>query len=194
MKSEKFAITKEELENLFHDGNSVSEVARKYNVSYNAAKWWSDKWKLVPSKFGYVFRDGKMFKKCPKCEETKEVNETNFVMKKFQVVRKRGGFERQSVGECRQCGVKRTFENHQSFKKKCVEYKGGKCMNCGYDKCFASLDFHHRTPSEKSFSVSGVRWKPWKIIKPELDKCDCLCRNCHAELHFLQSENRLVNG
>jgi hypothetical protein len=29
-----------------------------------------------------------------------------------------------------------------------VEYKGGKCQKCGYDKCERALTFHHRNPDE----------------------------------------------
>ena len=195
MKNEKFAVTKEELENLFSNGNSVSKIARQYEVSYNTVKWWSDKWELTPSIFGYVIKDDKLFKKCPICEKVKEVNDINFNRRKIpSKIRNRGGFKRQSVGICRTCNAKITFNRNQQFKKKCVEYKGRKCQVCGYDKCFSSLDFHHRNPSEKDFQISEVRWKPWPIIKSELDKCDCLCRNCHAELHFLQRENSFDKG
>lgn len=76
-------------------------------------------------------------------------------------------------------------EKRLERKKQMIEYKGGKCIRCGYNKCPDALDFHHRNPDEKEFSISRygrscsvVKWKK------ELDKCDLLCRNCHAELHF----------
>lgn len=62
-----------------------------------------------------------------------------------------------------------------------VEYKGGKCSLCGYDKSYAALQFHHRNPKEKSFSISNPKTRSWEKIKIELDKCDILCSNCHAE-------------
>ena len=30
-----------------------------------------------------------------------------------------------------------------------VEYKGGKCEQCGYNKCIEALEFHHKSPNEK---------------------------------------------
>jgi hypothetical protein len=45
-----------------------------------------------------------------------------------------------------------------------------------------ALTFHHRDPSEKDFAISGTSWA-WDRIKKELDKCDLLCMNCHAERH-----------
>ena len=32
-----------------------------------------------------------------------------------------------------------------------VEYKGGKCCVCGYNKCIEALEFHHLDPSQKDF-------------------------------------------
>ena len=68
-------------------------------------------------------------------------------------------------------------------KLKLIEYKGGKCIMCGYDKCNRSLDFHHREPDKKDFDISSSKIMSWNLIKDELDKCDLLCRNCHGEVH-----------
>lgn len=67
-------------------------------------------------------------------------------------------------------------------KLKAVEYKGGKCQLCGYDKSVKALCFHHRVPAEKSFNISGCSIS-WDRLVLELDKCDLLCANCHAEIH-----------
>jgi hypothetical protein len=52
------------------------------------------------------------------------------------------------------------------------ESKGGKCMICGYNRCSAALDFHHRDPNQKDFSLSvkGLT-RSWEKIKKEIDKC-----------------------
>ena len=56
-------------------------------------------------------------------------------------------------------------------------------MMCGYNKPVPSAyDFHHRDPSQKELSISGKTISLEILIK-EVDKCDLLCRNCHAELH-----------
>jgi hypothetical protein len=70
----------------------------------------------------------------------------------------------------------------QKLKQQCVEYKGGSCRNCGYNKYIGALDFHHIDPSEKDFSFSKKKAK-WETLKAELDKCILLCANCHREAH-----------
>jgi len=71
------------------------------------------------------------------------------------------------------------------LKVKAVEYKGGKCVECGYDKCIAALEFHHLDPEKKEFNL-GVRGltRSWKKIKNELNKCVLLCANCHREIEY----------
>jgi hypothetical protein len=56
---------------------------------------------------------------------------------------------------------------------------------CGYSKCLAALDFHHRESEDKEFSVGQMFNRSWAAIEQELEKCTLLCRNCHAELHSL---------
>lgn len=80
---------------------------------------------------------------------------------------------------CGSCAV-----NLRRFKVKrtMLEYKGGKCQICGFDKYLASLAFHH-TANDKSFEISGDHSRSWENIRKELDKCVLLCQNCHAEEH-----------
>lgn len=70
----------------------------------------------------------------------------------------------------------------QDIKKRLIEYQGGKCQICGYDKCQEALEFHHLDPNEKSFQISGGT-KSFESLKPEVDKCVLLCANCHREVH-----------
>ena len=77
----------------------------------------------------------------------------------------------------------------KKLKKMAIEYKGGKCIFCGYDKCNDALDFHHLDLKEKEFglSVRGLT-RSWEKIKEELDKCILVCANCHRELHAENSQ------
>lgn len=68
-------------------------------------------------------------------------------------------------------------------KQKLVEYKGGKCSNCGYDKCLAAMEFHHIDPNEKDFTISGKSWS-FERLKKEVDKCILVCNRCHTEIHY----------
>lgn len=78
-----------------------------------------------------------------------------------------------------------------------IDYKGGQCECCGFNKkCPSCYDFHHRNPNEKSFGIgeNGVTRKI-ESLKKEVDKCDLLCKNCHAELHeelFLEQRKATI--
>jgi hypothetical protein len=54
---------------------------------------------------------------------------------------------------------------------------------CGYDRCVAALQFHHRDPREKTFTPSskGVT-RSLEKAREEARKCVLLCANCHAEV------------
>ena len=72
----------------------------------------------------------------------------------------------------------------KNLKLKAVEYKGGKCQLCGYNKSVWALQFHHIDPSQKDFHLGeNGHTRKWDVVKTELDKCACLCANCHAEVH-----------
>jgi hypothetical protein len=87
--------------------------------------------------------------------------------------------------KCNSCCDKiKNRSNKQRLKSKAVEYKGGKCSICGYDKCMAALEFHHLDKEAKEFSLSNIGWKKWETIKAELDKCSLVCSNCHKEIHY----------
>jgi DNA replicative helicase MCM subunit Mcm2 (Cdc46/Mcm family) len=83
----------------------------------------------------------------------------------------------------------RIAEQRRKLKRRAIEYKGGKCVRCGYDKCPGALTFHHLDPNQKDFGISsqGIT-RSFEKIKTELDKCILLCHNCHAELHHEEDE------
>ncbi len=84
--------------------------------------------------------------------------------------------------DCKKCHNKRSSARLRTIKKQCVEYKGGKCEHCGYNKYLGSIDFHHRDPSEKKYGISNCT-KSFEDQKGELDKCNCICKNCHRKEH-----------
>lgn len=67
-------------------------------------------------------------------------------------------------------------------KKQLVEYKGGNCEKCGYNRCLSALEFHHIDPKKKDFSVSTHNYS-FERMRKEADKCILLCSNCHREFH-----------
>lgn len=88
---------------------------------------------------------------------------------------------------CKKCASENVISKRRRLKEKLVEYKGGKCEICGYNKCIDALEFHHKDPNEKDFSISG-KSVSLERLKKEVDKCILVCANCHREIH---SEERL---
>ncbi len=91
---------------------------------------------------------------------------------------------------------KRTYADRAEYLKKAVtarrrklktmvvEYRGGKCVLCGYYKCIGALDLHHVDETKKEFGLSARGMtRSWEKIKEEADKCVVLCANCHREIH-----------
>lgn len=101
----------------------------------------------------------------------------------------------ENVYRCRKCASENVQRRRYLIKEKAVEYKGGKCEICGYDKCISALEFHHLNPTQKDFGIGQNGYSnKWEIIKKELDKCIMVCANCHREIHekeFLDKKNTL---
>lgn len=92
---------------------------------------------------------------------------------------------------CTKCRVEAVQRRRDNLKKKAVEYKGGKCQRCPYDKSVAALDFHHTEPEHKDFAISkNGHTRSWERLKKELDKCILLCANCHREEHAKEYEQK----
>jgi hypothetical protein len=54
------------------------------------------------------------------------------------------------------------------------------CMDCGVKYPPFVMDFDHRDPSQKEFSVASlVTSGPLEKIVKEIEKCDVVCANCH---------------
>lgn len=71
----------------------------------------------------------------------------------------------------------------RAIKNMLIQFAGGKCQHCGYDKCTRALEFHHLDPSQKDFGISKTLTKSVAKLKEEVSKCILLCSNCHAEIH-----------
>ena len=95
---------------------------------------------------------------------------------------------------CKDCDKINTIIRQAIYKKLCVEYKGGKCEICGYDKYIGALDFHHKDPSQKKFNIAAAKLRQFnnETIE-ELNKCQMLCANCHREVHNIHNIEELKN-
>jgi 5-methylcytosine-specific restriction endonuclease McrA len=85
---------------------------------------------------------------------------------------------------CKKCAVDAVQKRRDKVKEMAIQYKGGKCQVCGYDRCNGALEFHHLDPNEKDFGISHKGYtRSWEKVKTELDKCLMICANCHREVH-----------
>lgn len=69
-----------------------------------------------------------------------------------------------------------------------IAYKGGKCERCKLESNIPDIyDFHHLDPTQKEFGLGSKAGKSKSLeeMKKEVDKCQLLCRNCHAIIHYL---------
>ncbi len=79
------------------------------------------------------------------------------------------------------------FVRREKLKKKCIEYLGTKCQDCGLiDDCPVVYDFHHRDPKTKVCAIGKLLQRATfgQKLMTELDKCDLLCSNCHRRRHY----------
>jgi len=116
-----------------------------------------------------------IIKRCNRCNSFK--HRSDFYL------RKEPGRENVPYAACKEC----TNSQQRDTKKWAVDYKGGKCNDCGYNRCMSALEFHHLDPSKKDFIISRAKYykdeTTRKTIQAELDKCVLVCSNCHRERH-----------
>lgn len=88
---------------------------------------------------------------------------------------------------CRKCISNQTIDRQREFKQRCIDYKGGCCCICKYNKTNSALEFHHKDKSKKDFNISYYKLvsikNNFEIVQKELDKCLLVCANCHREIH-----------
>ena len=90
------------------------------------------------------------------------------------------GHSKKTCSKCHNLRTTKVGKNNRLF---AVEYLGGKCIECGYNKHTCALDIHHLDPSIKDKNFNRMRgWCKERILN-EIKNCVLLCRNCHAEVH-----------
>lgn len=89
----------------------------------------------------------------------------------------------------------RTSIKRAEQKRKLLEMLGGKCLECGYNKNAASLDFHHVNSKEKDAVIGYlINFHKFERAYEEAKKCKILCKNCHTELHNPNLEISCIEG
>lgn len=165
-------MEKQDFEKLIEEGLSTSKISERLGISQTNVRYWLKKFELK-TKFKIYnkkFDTDPLFRSCPKCKLT---------------LTKEGFYKGYSY--CKPCANKQSAESAKLYKRQAVDYKGGKCEICGYNKCIAALEFHHKNPSEKDFTISH-RSRSFASMKKELDKCMLVCCRCHREIHSNQMD------
>ena len=91
--------------------------------------------------------------------------------------------DRRKYADRREALIKAVAKRRRKIKTMAIEYKGGKCQLCGYQKYQGALELHHLNKREKSFGIGDKGYtRSWEKVKVELDKCILLCANCHREV------------
>lgn len=109
-------------------------------------------------------------KKCIRCNQCKELSEYH----------KHGN---SLYGECKICMNSRNAGRMMRNKLAAINAKGGCCERCGYDRNPKALEFHHKEPDKKDYTVAKLKNASLPKILKEIEKCLLLCSNCHKEVH-----------
>lgn len=76
-----------------------------------------------------------------------------------------------------------SWVRRRAGRAKAIERAGDKCKRCGESFHPAVYEFHHRDPALKTAAVNKLYIGSEAKLFAEVDKCDLLCRNCHALTH-----------
>lgn len=91
--------------------------------------------------------------------------------------------EKRTYADRRDYFIQAVAKRRRKLKMMAIEYKGGCCQLCGYDKYPGGLDLHHINPDQKEFGIGSKGYtRSWEKVKAELDKCILVCANCHREI------------
>lgn len=61
--------------------------------------------------------------------------------------------------------------------------KHSQCAICGDTRWYV-LDFHHLSDKESNISEKVRTGCSLETLKKEIEKCICVCANCHREIHY----------
>jgi transposase len=162
------SISRETLEALVVRDMTIREIAAETDRSAATVRYWMNRYGLrtseaARSRAGRYAR--KRFADCP------THGETHFIV------------HRDGTTSCARCRASSVTEWRRRAKRILVAEAGGACVLCGYDRCIAALQFHHRDPAQKRFALGGRGLsRAIHDLREEAQKCVLLCSNCHAEV------------
>lgn len=116
------------------------------------------------------------------CKFCKKVKAREYYLKNKDSINTKNRIYHRENKEKMYLSLKRNRKDFEDFINR-LKING--CAICGYDKCNASLEFHHVNPTETKFYIGiGAYGHPSNVFFDEFYKCILLCANCHKEIHF----------
>jgi hypothetical protein len=169
-------MNKQELTKAINEGLSLRKISNKLHVSVSTVRYWIKIYGLKTKKAEEMnnkyLNNWKKQQFCSICNNL--LNENNSYKKH------KNGTKNNLCKNCYSITIKL---KRAEAKKKCINYKGGKCKHCGYMGFHEAFDFHHINGTTKEKELAKMLHCSWNQISKELDKCELLCSNCHRKEH-----------
>ena len=182
---------KEQILKLVEDGFTYNEISKKLNCSKAVISYHCKKNNITSKNIRLEVDEDLILK----IKELYEIHKSSLKVSKIlgvskQVVLKNvKSKDNLSDIQIKENRIKSVVDWRKRTKQKLVDYKGGSCIKCGYNKCVSALEFHHIDPNQKDFQVCGKSWS-FERLKNEVDKCILVCSNCHREIHELIGKSK----
>lgn len=87
---------------------------------------------------------------------------------------------------------RRNYQNtrRNKIRQELILYLGGSCVVC---QATDQLEFDHKDPKTKSFTIASGLDKPKDVLLAEVNKCQLLCKNCHLKKTISESSTIHAN-
>ena len=115
---------------------------------------------------------------CSKCGKEFPITDFNWRDKKKGTRR----------SECKYCHCEYMKQKYQEKKQVVQQLKAeSKCAKCGESRGYV-LDYHHIDPTQKENTIARMTSNYYSLdrVHKEIEKCVCLCSNCHREFHHFE--------
>ena len=96
--------------------------------------------------------------------------------------------------ECKYCHTDYMKQKYQEKKQIVQDMKSeASCAKCGDTRGYV-LDYHHIDPSQKENTIARMTSNHYSLnrVAKEIEKCVCLCSNCHREFHHFKENQDIT--
>lgn len=121
---------------------------------------------------------------CPKCDNHLPISDFNFK-------NKAKGIYQHSCRECTKAYIRDHYSRNKGqylernrrarkrSRQRLTDLKTAPCTDCGQTFPTFVMEFDHRDPATKEFSISRGPFTWYRRVEEEVKKCDLVCANCH---------------